>query len=286
MLACLGLSILLFLAFFAIERRAGDAALIPGDILRNRGVALGCALRTLMAPVYAATLLYLPQIMQKLLDFSPLQSGFGMLPMLGGYAVVSLLVGSLAGRISTRIAIITGLVGLTIGPLLLSSFSVAAGYPGLVVGLALTGIGLGLFQPSIGTEAVRADPRGCKSLASGLVLMSQFIGGAMGLGVTTAIVAAAERDAVTAHLAGAGILVSAAERSALDKMLAGAESAQQVLQQFDPPVAERLIGVAGEAFAAGVRSGLRVDAGIVVIGVVLAAMFLLRAGRIPVRRPT
>jgi len=286
MLACLGLSILLFLAFFAIERRAGDAALIPGDILRNRGVALGCALRTLMAPVYAATLLYLPQIMQKLLDFSPLQSGFGMLPMLGGYAVVSLLVGSLAGRISTRIAIIIGLVGLTIGPLLLSSFSVAAGYPGLVVGLALTGIGLGLFQPSIGTEAVRADPRGCKSLASGLVLMSQFIGGAMGLGVTTAIVAAAERDAVTAHLAGAGILVSAAERSALDKMLAGAESAQQVLQQFDPPVAERLIGVAGEAFAAGVRSGLRVDAGIVVIGVVLAAMFLLRAGRIPVRRPT
>lgn len=283
---CLGLSILLFLAFFAIERRAGDAALIPGDILRNRGVALGCALRALMAPVYAATLLYLPQVMQKLLDFSPLQSGFGMLPMLGGYAVVSLLVGSLAGRISTRMAIIIGLVGLTLGPFLLSGFSVAAGYPGLVVGLILTGIGLGLFQPSIGTEAVKADPRGRKSLASGLVLMSQFVGGAIGLGVTTAFVASAERAAVTAHLAGAGILVSAAERAALDTMLAGAESAQQVLQQFDPAVAERLIGVAGEAFAAGVRTGLRVDAGIAAVGVVLAVVFLVQAGRITVRRPT
>ncbi|MGH2615687.1 MAG: MFS transporter, partial [Thermomicrobiales bacterium] len=131
----LGLSIAFLVAFVLVERRAGAAALIPGDMLRIRGVALACVLKALMAPAYAATLLYMPQVMQKLMGFSPLEAGIGMLPMLGGYAVVSFLTGSLAGRLSDRIAIIVGMVFLAIGPWLLSGFDVAAGYASLAVGM-------------------------------------------------------------------------------------------------------------------------------------------------------
>jgi EmrB/QacA subfamily drug resistance transporter len=265
-------------AFVLVERRAGATALIPGDVVRDRGVALACALKVLMAPAYAAALLYLPQLMQKTLDFSPLQAGIGMLPMLGGYAIVSFLLGSFSGRRAVRPSIIVGLAGLALGPWLLSRFDAAAGYASLVVGMAVFGVGLGLFQPSIVTEAVEADQQGRKSLVSGLALMFQFVGGAIGLGLTTTIVASSERAAIDGHLAGVAVELPDVQREALNRMLAGTESARQVLQQFDPAVARDLFAAAAEAFADGVRAGLRVDAGIAALGFVLA-LLLLRGAR-------
>ena len=275
-LVSLGMAVAFSLAFVMVERRAGAEALIPGDIIRLRGVALPCVLRALMAPAYVASLLYLPQVMQKLFGFSPFAAGVGLLPMLGTYAVVAFLVGSLAGRLSDRFAIVAGLTCLALGPFLLSGFGVAAGYTGLVMGMAVSGVGLGLFQPSSNTAAVQADDRGRKSLALGLVLMFQFVGGAIGLGLTTTFVASSERAAVDNHLAGTAISLPSAQRHALDGLLAGTESARQILQQFDPTIARELIDIAGEAFAAGVRGGLRLDSGIAAVGVVLAALVLGR----------
>jgi EmrB/QacA subfamily drug resistance transporter len=277
-LASLGLAAVLIAAFPFIERRAGETALIPSDIIRNPGVSIACVLRVLMAPAYTALVLYLPQIMQKLMDLSPLQAGVGMLPMLGGYAVVSFLVGLVAGRLDVRLGIIAGMACLAAGPFLVSRFDVEVGYTSLVLGMLVFGVGLGLFQPSVTTEAVQSDDKDRKSLASGLTLMSQFVGGAVGLGVTTTIVASSERSAVDAHLAAAGADLTVEERGALEGLLAGTESARQVVGQFDPGMAQELLGIAGEAFAAGVRSGLRLDAGIAAVGV-LVSLLLLRVTR-------
>jgi EmrB/QacA subfamily drug resistance transporter len=277
----LALAVLFILAFILVERRAGADALIPADIIRIRGVALPCVLRALMAPAYVAATLYLPQVMQKNFDFSPVQAGFGLLPMLGAYAVVSFLAASLAGRLSVRFAIVAGMACLALGPFLLSGFSIAAGYAGLVAGMVVSGIGLGLFQPSSTTAAVQADARGRKSLASGLVLMFQFVGGAIGLGITTTIVATSERAAVDNHLASAGLTLPQPERDALAGVLAGAESAQQVMRQFDPTVAGRLLEIAGDAFADGVRAGFRLDALLAAAGFVLAVLFLGHVHRQP-----
>jgi EmrB/QacA subfamily drug resistance transporter len=201
----LAMSVVFLAVFVLVERRAGADALVPADIVRVRGVAVACALKFLFAPAYAAALLYLPQLMQKVLGSSPLEAGLGMIPMLGAYAVVSFLVGVFAGRLSARVGIIAGLAGVAAGPLLVSLADVAAGYAALVPGMVALGIGLGLFQPSVVTEAVKADDKGRKGLASGLVNMFQWVGGAIGLGVTTTIVAASERSAVDAQLAGLAI---------------------------------------------------------------------------------
>ena len=112
----LGLALVAFVAFLAVERRAGDDALIPGDILRKPMVTLMCVLRALMAPAYVAALLFAPQLMQKVLGLTPLQAGLGMLPMLGGYAVVSFLVGTFSRPRTTRFEIIAGMAALAIGP--------------------------------------------------------------------------------------------------------------------------------------------------------------------------
>jgi EmrB/QacA subfamily drug resistance transporter len=273
------LAIAFIVSFIAIERRSGEHALIPGEILRIPGVAVPCVLRALMGPAYSAAVLFLPQIMQKLFGYSPFTTGIGMLPMLGTYAVVSFLVGIVAARLNERIAIIVGMACLALGPYLLSRFSIDVGYFGLVLGMVIMGFGLALFQPASNTAAVRADHRGRKSLASGLVLMFQFVGGAIGLGLTTTVVASSERAGVDRHLASIGAAVSPVERSALNSLLAGAETAQQVVQKFGPVEAQQLLQVASDAFADGVRAGFLLDAGLATAGVVLALYFLNRARR-------
>jgi hypothetical protein len=198
--------------------------------------------------------------------------------MLGAYAVVSFLVGAFAAKLDPRLGAIVGLAALAAGPFFMAQFDVAAGYTSLVLGMALFGIGLGLYMPSITTEAVQADDRDRKSLAAGLTLMAQFVGGAIGLGITTTIVASSEQAAVNAHLAAAGADLTEADRGALQSVLAGTESAQQVVAQFDPAMAQELLDIAAEAFAAGVRSGFRLDAAIAAVGF-LAALLLLRVAR-------
>ena len=81
-----------------------------------------------------------------------------------------------------------------------------------------------------------------------------------------------------AHLASSGMNLETAGRDALQGLLAGAESAQLVIAQFDPAVASELLATATEAFAAGVRAGLRLDAGIAAVGF-LVSLLLLRVAR-------
>jgi EmrB/QacA subfamily drug resistance transporter len=66
--------------FVAAERHAGAHALIPADMVRNRAFRSACAATLLMSAVFFAALLFLPQFMQKILGYSPLEAGPGCCP--------------------------------------------------------------------------------------------------------------------------------------------------------------------------------------------------------------
>ena len=103
--------------------------------------------------------------MEKLLDYSALEAGVGMLPMLAVFAVVAFFAGRLYERIGGRPVIIAGSVCLAVGPFLLSLFEADSGYGILVPGMIVTGLGVGLFYPSITTAAVTALDESRSSLA-------------------------------------------------------------------------------------------------------------------------
>ena len=56
-----------------VERRQGDRALVPRDVLRNRVFAAACLTVLLMSAIFFSALLYLPQFMEKVLGFSALR---------------------------------------------------------------------------------------------------------------------------------------------------------------------------------------------------------------------
>ena len=68
--------------FFLIERREGERALVPVTVLRNSVFSAACGTVLFMSAIFFSALLYLPQFMEKVLGFSALRSGAGLLPLM------------------------------------------------------------------------------------------------------------------------------------------------------------------------------------------------------------
>jgi EmrB/QacA subfamily drug resistance transporter len=217
-LALLAGGVTLLAVFLLAERRLGDRALVPASVLRNRVFAASCGTVLLMSAIFFSALLYLPQFMQVVLHYSAIRSGAGLLPMMGVFAVASFVAGSLYGRLGPRVTVSAGAAAMAAGIFLLSFPVGGSAYLPLVPGMCVLGLGVGLFYSAVTTAAVTALDPAQSSLAGGIVYMCQIAGGAVGLGLNTAIVlsAATLRHGITvafridAALAVAGFVVALA----------------------------------------------------------------------------
>jgi EmrB/QacA subfamily drug resistance transporter len=266
----IGLAAVLLTAFFYIERASGERALVPPSVIANRRFAGTCVCIALIAAPFFAALLYLPQYMQKLLLYSPIQAGVGMLPMMAVFAAVSFTGGQLYDRLGPRTMVTAGAACLALGPLLLSFVGSSSQYGALVPGMVVLGLGLGLFFSSATTAGVESVEAAKCALAGGIIYMFQIAGGSLGLGLTTTVVTSVAQNYLSAAIARAGILATPAQTLALHGLLAGTESARQVVQALPLPATLNLTRLAANAFAAGLSTGYRVDAALALIAVVIA----------------
>ncbi len=184
-------SIFLLSLFAFIEKRAGLDALVPEDVFSNKDFRFSNISVLLVSAIYFGTLLYLPQFMVKDLGFSALQAGAGLLPMLGMFALSSFIAAPLYDRLGPKLVISIGVLCLGVGVFILSWLQAGTTFASLVPGMLIVGIGTGLFYSSITTAAITSIDPARSSLASAIIFMVQNAGGAVGLGLTTAIVVSA-----------------------------------------------------------------------------------------------
>jgi EmrB/QacA subfamily drug resistance transporter len=186
----LGLLILagaMLICFPLLERRAGSHALVPKEVMRNESFTASCIAILFMSATFFASLLYLPQFMEKQLGYSPLEAGVGMLPFLATFAVVSFVAGPLYNRLGAKTLAVFGAACITIAPFLFSQVDAGSGYDSLVVGMLVLGLGIGSFYPTATTAGVTSVDESQTSLAGGIVYMFQIAGGSIGLGLTTTV---------------------------------------------------------------------------------------------------
>jgi EmrB/QacA subfamily drug resistance transporter len=217
-LALFAVAAILLAAFAFIELRGGAIALVPRDVMANAQFAFACLTVLLMSAIFFAALLYLPRFMLRPdgLDYSALKAGAGLLPMMGTFAAMSFVSGRLYGRLGPKRIVSIGAAFLAVGMFLLSRLDAGTDYVGLVPGMVVLGIGVGTFYSSITTAGVTALDPARSGLAGGIVYMCQIAGGAIGLGLNTAIVATADSlpegiriaFVVDAVLAVVGLLIS------------------------------------------------------------------------------
>jgi EmrB/QacA subfamily drug resistance transporter len=177
----------LFSAFVPLERRAGRNALVPREVIGNESFAASCVAILFMSATFFASLLYLPQFMQKHLDYSPLEAGTGMLPFLATFALFSFIAGPLYNRIGAKPIVVAGAACIAVGPLLFSALDASSTYSSLVPGMVVLGVGIGLFYATATTAGVTSVDESQTSLAGGIIYMFQVAGGSIGLGLTTMV---------------------------------------------------------------------------------------------------
>jgi EmrB/QacA subfamily drug resistance transporter len=212
----------LLVAFAVVERRVGEVALIPASVMRNGRFVAVCLTVLLISAVFFSVLLYVPQFMTQVLDYSPLTAGAGLLPMMVVYAAVSFATGPIYDRVGAKILVAGGALCMGVGMALLAGLGATDPYSALVPGLVVLGIGTGFFYSSVTTAGVTALDASQSSLAGGVVYMCQIAGGSIGLGVNTAI--------VTAHVetSKVGLVDGISQAFTLDAVLAFAATLMAV----------------------------------------------------------
>jgi EmrB/QacA subfamily drug resistance transporter len=189
-IAMLAIAVIGIVAFVPIERRAGSHGLVPPAIIANRGFAASCVAILCMSATFFASLLYLPQFMERQLGFSPLEAGLGIIPALGTFALVSFVAGPLYERVGAKRLATFGAACMCAAAILFSLVGAGDSYGALVPGMIVLGIGIGSFYSTATTAGVTSVDESQASLAGGIVYMFQIAGGSIGLGLTTTIFSA------------------------------------------------------------------------------------------------
>src|SRR4051794_9665436 len=242
--------------------------------MRNREFMAAALSVLLMSATFFAILIYVPQFMVKVLGYGPLKAGLGFLPMMGTFAIVSFIAGTLYNRLGAKPILIAGAACLCAAPFLLSTVGADSGYIALVPAMVVMGFGVGLFYSTVTTAGVSALDPSHTSLAGGVIYMCQIAGGSVGLGLTTAIVSSVAKDHV--HDSGVADGLTHTQEIAVNKVLAGTESGKQLIEQF-PSMATQLNTLAKEALVSGMQTGYIVVGALAFLGL-LVATFLVGGG--------
>ena len=259
------------LAAFAVrERRAGDVALVPRDVMSNVQFRAVCLVTLLISATFFAALFYLPQFQQKILGYTPLEAGLGLLPFMGMFAATSFVAGRFYERLGPKVIVTTGAALLCLGGLLISFVGRKSGLGDLVPGMLILGVGTGLFYSSVTTAGVTALDPSRAGLAGGIVYMFQVAGGSIGLGLTTAIFTTASQDTLQKDVTD----LSEREVEAADGLLAGTETALRLAGEFSREAALGLEQLVRDAFVDGMQWGFRFAAVLALVSVVTSALVI------------
>jgi hypothetical protein len=237
----------------------------------------------LFSATFFAIILYTPQFLEKVLDWSALQAGVGMLPMLATFGLVSILAGNLYERLGAKLSVSLGAGLIVVGMLLLSLIGDGWGYASFVPGLAVCGFGFGLFYSSVTTAGVTALDPSRSSLAGGIIYMFQIAGGAIGLGITTTVFTLSSESELKDKAAEAGTSLTEHQSSVLHGLLAGTDTSAAAAREVGPAALQRIDDIVRESFVTGIQAGFRYVLAVAVVGFVVALFFV--GGRLGGKKP-
>jgi hypothetical protein len=128
------------------------------------------------------------------------------------------------------------------------------------------GGGMALVMSPMSTAAMNAVADVKAGIASGILSMNRMIGGTLGVAVIGAVFQGAARSKVDQLLGGSGL--TAAQRSDIAQGLGGGQS--NVPGGLDHSQAAQVTSAAHDAFISAFASSMKVAAGVVAAGVVVA----------------
>jgi EmrB/QacA subfamily drug resistance transporter len=171
------------LVVFIVAERRNPAPMLDLKLLRNptfTAMLLGGAL--LSAAAWAG-MTYQSLWLQSVLGLSAIKAGLVVLPAAASAFLVSGQVGRFLHRTSPRWMVGTGLLVIAVGALAQAVLRENSGWPVVIPGLVLVGIGAGLAMASLTSTAMSAVPWQQAGMAGGALSAFRQLGYAFGIAV-------------------------------------------------------------------------------------------------------
>jgi len=212
-LVALAPAVIALILFVRVERLGGPTALVPLDIFRIRefrGAAVATAGMTF--GMYG-TIFLVPLTWQSTGRMDPVEAGLALMPMALVFVLVSPFSGTMVRKFGARATTSGGVFVISLGLLLIGT---SAGWPGILlpeIGLALTGLGMGLATGPLMGIAVGAVAASRSGTASSLINVARMAGatiGVAGLGSAFAFAGDGETGLRAAMLFGGAVQLACA----------------------------------------------------------------------------
>jgi MFS family permease len=185
----LALAVLVATALVRRERRT-IAPLFDAVLLRSRRFTSGLVAGLFAYATLFGVLVVTPFYLAAARHASPEAVGLQLAALPVALGLVAPIAGHAADRVSARRITMLGLSVAALGFVALSLWHGST--PGLVAGLAVVGLGLGLFTPANNVSVMGAAPADYAGAAAGILNMTRGLGTALGVaaaGLTYALVA-------------------------------------------------------------------------------------------------
>ena len=188
--------------FFWREHRAPEP-LIRLALFKNPVFARCVAVNALLAFALFGAIVFLPLYFQRVMGMSPALAGTMLLPQVCGMLLSSILGGRIVARLGRTRVFVLGGVALNAASLLsLAGFAALdAGPAWFLVSMAGLGLGIGLAMPNLTVTLQNAVAQAELGAATGAMIFLRSLGGAAGVALSGALLAARAARVNTAGLA-------------------------------------------------------------------------------------
>jgi DHA2 family metal-tetracycline-proton antiporter-like MFS transporter len=229
------LSAPLWLTFVFWVRRRAQPFIEPAVVANTRFVAL-CGIGAASQGVHFATIVLIPLLLARYHDMGVMEIGLHLLPGALALAAFGLAGGTLSARLGTRTLVVTGTAVQVAGALLFHLAGFSSGSWAISAVYVVVASGYGMVNGSVINAATAELPERLAGLGVGVFNLAFFLGGAVSVAISGAILRARESapDPFNVLLSGSApefsdafIVVAAFALTAFSLALATSRQAQQ-----------------------------------------------------------
>jgi len=258
------ISAVFLISFIKIEPKQLNA-LIPPDVMNNKRFMTYCITIFTLVPTFFCLFLYVPQYLEKFKDYSPLQAGAGLVPMLITYGIISPFTGKIFDKFGPRLTIFAGMLITALGAYCTALF----GFNNFILLSATTsisGIGIGLTIPAITTAGVGTVKESRASLASGLIFMFQLCGAVLGLAIISTIFIDTAITDFSSRVSSLDLNLTTVEINNVKSFLLGSSLENTIQGELGNSLFNKLIPHIRESYIKGLQYGLGFSGSIIILG--------------------
>jgi EmrB/QacA subfamily drug resistance transporter len=230
------LGVIGIVAFVIVERRMGDAALIPLKLFKSPTFSMATVLGVLVGFGMFGAMSTIPLYLQLVNGATPTQSGFLMLPMILGLMISSITSGQIISRTGRyKIFPIIGTGLMAAGFFWFTFASAEKPVIFMMGGMLLVGLGLGQIMQTLTLASQNSvGPRDIGVATSSSTFFRQ-IGGTLGVAILLSVLFSRIPDTIASAFGNKAVLTDALD-AALNPAVAGAAQNAEIMDKIYDPI--------------------------------------------------